>query len=136
MSRLIPKPSTRHGALIELAVIVALAVGLAFLVQTFIVKPYRIPSGSMEPTLDIGQRVLVERVSYHFGDPGIGAIVVFHPPQGAETQRCGAPNAGGARRERAPKPPRRSPRSTSSNGSSRAPATSCRSRTGTRWSTG
>ena len=95
MSRLIPKPSTGHGALIELAVIVALAVGLAFLVQAFIVKPYRIPSGSMEPTLDIGQRVLVERVSYHFGDPGIGAIVVFHPPQGAETQRCGVANAGG-----------------------------------------
>jgi signal peptidase I len=71
-------------------VIVALAIGLALLIQAFIVKPYRIPSGSMEPTLDIGQRVLVDRVGYHFGDPDIGDIVVFHPPVGAEGQaRCG-----------------------------------------------
>jgi signal peptidase I len=71
-------------------VIVALAIGLALLIQAFVVKPYRIPSGSMEPTLDIGQRVLVDRVGYHFGDPDIGDIVVFHPPAGAEgRQECG-----------------------------------------------
>ena len=70
--------------------IVALAIGLALLIQAFVVKPYRIPSSSMEPTLAIGQRVLVDRVSYHFGDPDIGDIVVFHPPEGADTlQRCG-----------------------------------------------
>jgi signal peptidase I len=80
---LIPKPSTGRGALIELVVIVALAIGLALLIQAFLVKPYQIPSGSMEPTLHIGQRVLVDRVSYHFGDPQIGDIVVFHPPEGA-----------------------------------------------------
>jgi signal peptidase I len=71
-------------------VIVALAIGLALLIQAFVVKPYRIPSGSMEPTLDVGQRVLVDRVGYHFGDPDIGDIVVFHPPVGAVgQQRCG-----------------------------------------------
>jgi signal peptidase I len=43
-------------------VIVALAIGLALLIQAFVVKPYQIPSGSMEPTLDPGQRVLVNRV--------------------------------------------------------------------------
>ena len=36
----------------------------------------------MEPTLDVGQRVLVNRFLYHFTDPGIGDIVVFHPPEG------------------------------------------------------
>jgi signal peptidase I len=80
---LIPKPSTGRGALLELIVIVALAIGLALLIQAFIVKPYQIPSESMEPTLDVGQRVLVDRVGYHFGDPQIGDIVVFHPPEGA-----------------------------------------------------
>jgi signal peptidase I len=80
---LIPKPSTGLGAVVELIVIVALAIGLALLIQAFIVKPYQIPSESMEPTLDVGQRVLVDRVSYHFGDPQIGDIVVFHPPEGA-----------------------------------------------------
>ncbi len=83
MRPLIPKPSTGLGAVVELIVIVALAIGLALLIQAFIVKPYQIPSESMEPTLDVGQRVLVDRVSYHFGDPQIGDIVVFHPPEGA-----------------------------------------------------
>jgi signal peptidase I len=90
LSRLIPKPTTGRGALIELVVIVALAIGLALVIQAFVVKPYQIPSASMEPTLDIGQRVLVNRVIYHFKDPEIGDIVVFHPPQGAVAgTRCG-----------------------------------------------
>ena len=70
--------------------IVALALGLALGIQAFVVKPYQIPSESMEPTLEVGQRVLVNRFVYHFSDPGHGDIVVFHPPQGAETGRCGA----------------------------------------------
>jgi len=92
LSPLIPKPSTGRGALVELVVIVALAIGLALLIQAFLVKPYQIPSPSMEPTLDVGQRVLVDRVSYRFSDPDIGDIVVFHPPQGAVSgsgQQCG-----------------------------------------------
>jgi len=57
-----------------------------------VVKPYQIPSGSMEPTLDIGQRVLVNRFLYHVKDPKVGDIVVFHPPAGAEGgagEQCG-----------------------------------------------
>jgi signal peptidase I len=83
LSPLIPKPRTRRGALVELIIIAGVAIGLALLIQAFIVKPYRIPSGSMEPTLDIGQRILVDRVSNHFSDPDVGDIVVFHPPEGA-----------------------------------------------------
>jgi signal peptidase I len=83
LNPLIPKPNTGRGALIELVVIVALAIGLALLIQAFVVKPYQIPSESMEPTLDVGQRVLVDRVSYRFSDPAVGDIVVFHPPIGA-----------------------------------------------------
>jgi signal peptidase I len=74
-------------------VIVALAIGLALGIQAFLVKPYQIPSPSMEPTLDVGQRVLVNRLSYRLGgDPDIGDIVVFHPPEGAVSaggQQCG-----------------------------------------------
>ncbi len=76
--------------------IVALAIGLALLIQAFVVKPYQIPSPSMEPTLDVGQRVLVNRVGYHLGDPEVGDIVVFHPPAGAEDGReCGVQQAAG-----------------------------------------
>jgi signal peptidase I len=81
---------SRAGSLVELVVIVAVALGLALLIQAFIVKPYKIPSGSMEPTLQIGQRVLVDRIGMHFGGPSVGDIVVFHPPQGAEQQDCGS----------------------------------------------
>ncbi len=87
----LPRPQSTLGAIVELLAIVAFAVGLALLIQAFIVKPYVIPSGSMIPTLEKGQRVLVERVSYHFSDPDIGDIVVFHPPQGAQEERCGDP---------------------------------------------
>ena len=70
--------------------IVALALGLALLIQAFLVKPYQIPSGSMEPTLDIGQRVLVNRTAFHFSDPKPGDVVVFHPPSGVGTEpECG-----------------------------------------------
>ncbi len=85
----LPRPQSTLGAIVELLVIVAFAIGLALLIQAFIVKPYVIPSGSMIPTLEKGQRVLVERVSYHFSDPGVGDIVVFHPPVGAQSERCG-----------------------------------------------
>jgi signal peptidase I len=80
-------------SIIELVVTVAIAVGLALLIQAFIVKPYRIPSGSMEPTLAIGQRILANRMIDH---PSIGDIVVFHPPAGADPQsaQCGDPNQG------------------------------------------
>jgi signal peptidase I len=66
-----------------------LALGLALGIQAFIVKPYQIPSSSMEPTLDIGQRILVNRFLYTFSDPAIGDVVVFHPPRGADVDRCG-----------------------------------------------
>src|SRR5581483_11918433 len=67
-------------SLIELVLTVAIAVGLALLIQAFIVKPYRIPSPSMVPTLAIGQRVLTNRL---FSHPSVGDIVVFHPRSGS-----------------------------------------------------
>jgi signal peptidase I len=65
---------------LEVLVIVAVAVGVAFLVEAFLVKPYRIPSASMEPTLAIGQRILVNRLGAGSHDLHVGEIVVFHPP--------------------------------------------------------
>jgi signal peptidase I len=81
-------------SIIELVVTVAVAIGLALLIQALIVKPYRIPSGSMLPTLHIGQRVLANRLINH---PSVGDIVVFHPPHGADLGNgiCGAGNQGG-----------------------------------------
>jgi signal peptidase I len=82
-------PKSKTNSIVELVVIVLVAVGLALAIQAFIVKPYRIPSGSMEPTLKIGQRVLVNRLGTNFKGPHVGEIVVFHPPKDAEQQICG-----------------------------------------------
>jgi signal peptidase I len=78
-----------QNSLLELVVIVAVAIGLALLIQAFLIKPYRIPSESMEPTLDVGQRVLVSRFNYHFSGPDRLDVVVFHPPKGASSNTCG-----------------------------------------------
>jgi signal peptidase I len=77
------------GSIVELVLIIAVALGLALAIQAWIVKPYKIPSGSMEPTLSINQRVLVNRIGMNFSNPSVGDIVVFHPPRDAEQQICG-----------------------------------------------
>jgi signal peptidase I len=89
-----PEKKTGIKQLIELVVTVGVAIGLALLIQAVIVKPYRIPSPSMVPTLAIGQRVLTNRLINH---PSVGDIVVFHPPRGADPQPavCGNPGEGG-----------------------------------------
>jgi len=78
---------------VELVVTIAVAVGIAVLVQAFIVKPYKIPSSSMEPTLAIGQRILANRMINH---PSVGDVVVFHPPSGADSPQgtCGVADEG------------------------------------------
>ncbi|HET9719309.1 MAG TPA: signal peptidase I [Solirubrobacteraceae bacterium] len=90
------KPKSAAANALELVVTVAVAVGLALLIQAFIVKPYRIPSGSMIPTLAIGQRVLTNRLDTH---PSLGDVVVFHPPLGAGAERCADPRQGQGSRQ-------------------------------------
>lgn len=67
---------------------------LAVLIQQFAVKPYKIPSLSMAPTLVEGQRVFVDRTGLS-GALRRGQIVVFHPPSGADradpVAQCGRP---------------------------------------------
>jgi signal peptidase I len=87
--RLRKRPRSTLGSIVELIVIVGVALGLALGIQAFLVKPYKIPTGSMEPTLEVGQRVLVNRIGMDFGDPHVGQIVVFHPPANAEEGECG-----------------------------------------------
>jgi signal peptidase I len=84
---------TMLGSLVELVAIVAVALGLALAIQAFLVKPFRIPSESMVPTLQVGQRVLVDRVTPRFGnDYERGDVLVFTPPAGADTNSCGVPD--------------------------------------------
>ena len=64
----------------ELPGLILMAFILALLIKTFLVQAFFIPSGSMEPTLMPGDRVLVLKVPYYFHDPRRGDIIVFEDP--------------------------------------------------------
>jgi signal peptidase I len=69
----------------ELPILVAVALILSFLLQTFVGRVYLIPSESMEPTLHgcagcTGDRILVDKITYRFSAPGPGDVVVFKGP--------------------------------------------------------
>lgn len=57
--------------------LLVIALVLAFLLRTFVVQVFYIPSSSMEPTLSINDRMIVEKVTYRFREPRRGEIVVF-----------------------------------------------------------
>lgn len=61
----------------DIPVTVLIAVSVVLFITTFIVKPFSIPSGSMEETLAIGDRVLVDKVTYRFRDVERGDVIVF-----------------------------------------------------------
>jgi signal peptidase I len=61
----------------ELPVLLFVAFLLAFLLRTFVVQVFYIPSSSMEPTLQINDRMIVEKITYRFREPRHGEIIVF-----------------------------------------------------------
>jgi signal peptidase I len=85
------KPTgTKKGAvqfLRELPVLLLVAFLLALLIKTFLVQAFYIPSESMEPTLHIGDRVLVNKVVYHLHSPRRGDVIVFSDPHAAPVHR-------------------------------------------------
>ena len=72
--------------LLETILMVALAFLLAQGIKTFVIQPFVVPTGSMEPTIMTNDRVLAEKFSYRFDDPEPGDIVVFDDPAGRHPQ--------------------------------------------------
>jgi signal peptidase I len=80
-----PTRSRRRSALAlarDVVVIVLIAVLVSFLVKTFLVRSFYIPSGSMENTLLINDRILVDEITPRFGGYERGDVVVFRDPGG------------------------------------------------------
>jgi signal peptidase I len=75
----------RQRQIIEWVVLILCALGIAFLIKTFLFQAFYIPSESMVPTLKVGDRVLVNKLSYHLHPVHRGDIVVFGAPPGTET---------------------------------------------------
>ncbi len=72
-------PQTAKGYVLEAVEILVIAVAIAFGIRTFVAEARYIPSGSMLPTLKIDDRLMVEKLTYHFRTPERGDIVVFNP---------------------------------------------------------
>jgi signal peptidase I len=76
------RPRSALASIIEFVAMVAAAVALATLLRTFVVEPFRIPSGSMIPAIEIGDQVIVNKFIYRFGKPNYGDVVILDDPTG------------------------------------------------------
>jgi signal peptidase I len=77
------KPAWRVA--VEWVVLIAIALGIALVIKSFLFQAFYIPSESMKPTLNVGDRVLVNKLSYDFHDVNRGDIVVFEAPPRAQS---------------------------------------------------
>ena len=80
MTRMVRRHASRKSAFQENLESILWAVALALVIRTFIVAPFKIPSGSMRPTLMEGDRILVNKFLYRFREPRRGEIIVFRFP--------------------------------------------------------
>lgn len=78
-------PAKRGSFFRELPMLLVIAFLLAFLLRTFVVQVFYIPSGSMEPTLQVNDRMVVEKITYRFREPERGEVVVFEGESTAPT---------------------------------------------------
>jgi signal peptidase I len=84
------KPRRRwRRTILEWLGVIGGGIAIALLVEAFLIQAFWIPSPSMEPTLDVGDRVLVNKLSYKFHDVNRGDVVVFDRPSGASTGENG-----------------------------------------------
>ena len=74
------KVRSRRRIAIEWAVILVVAVTASFLIRSYAVQTFVIPSGSMKPTLHVGDRILVNKLSVDFGTINVGDVIVFKAP--------------------------------------------------------
>jgi len=84
-----PEKESEGGMLrwiLETVFMVVVAVLLAQGIKAFIVQPFVIPTGSMETTIMIGDRVLAEKITYHFREPEPGDVIVFNDPTARHPQ--------------------------------------------------
>lgn len=82
---IIDRPPDQRSLAREVVGIAGAALVIAFLVKTFVAQAFFIPSGSMLPTLEVDDRVVVSRAAYRLHDPHRGDIVVFESPRGEKS---------------------------------------------------
>ena len=83
-----PRARKPNRWIVEVLVVVVIAIVIAFLLRTYVVATYSIPSGSMEPTLQVGDRIVVDKLSYDLHGIDRGNIIVFSTPP---KENCAGP---------------------------------------------
>jgi signal peptidase I len=81
-----PPQKTTENPWLEGLKTIGLSAVLAFGIRTFVAEARYIPSGSMLPTLQINDRLIVDKLGYHFKNPERGDVVVFSPTDTLEKQ--------------------------------------------------
>lgn len=76
------EPVSIWRSILELVAILFIAVVIAIMLQSFVIKPVMVISGSMSPTIKVGDRLFTDRVTYYFRKPRRGDIVVWRYPPG------------------------------------------------------
>jgi signal peptidase I len=84
----VSKRRSRQRSIIEWLIVIVVAVLVSLLIRTYVFQTFFIPSGSMEPTLQIGDRIIVNKLSVELGTIHVGDILVFKAPKAVATE-CG-----------------------------------------------
>lgn len=79
-----PHATSFFRSLVEWVLIFVIAIAAMLVVRAFVLEPYVVPTGSMEPTIEIGDQVFAQKVTCNLGQsPAAGDIVVFRNPDGS-----------------------------------------------------
>jgi signal peptidase I len=81
-----PEEPRRRSFLAELPGLLITALIIAVVIKTFLVQPFWIPSESMLPTIQVNDRVMVNKLAYKWGEPQRGDVVVFRDPREEEIE--------------------------------------------------
>jgi signal peptidase I len=80
-------PEPEENTWVEWAKVLGISVVLAIGIRQFLAEARFIPTESMLPTLQVDDRLIIEKVSYYFKSPARGDVIVFHPPDGLRQQQ-------------------------------------------------
>ncbi len=92
MSENLPKkkvsesPEQEENLVLEIIKTIGVAIFLSFNIRTFVAEARWIPSSSMEPTLQINDRLIIEKMSYRFNEPERGDIIVFNATEALQAE--------------------------------------------------
>jgi signal peptidase I len=88
-SQPVTRPRIKLNGIAEFVLVVVLVLAVDFVLESVVVKRYRTSSSSMAPTIQVGDQLLIDRLTLRFHPPHRGDVVIFNPPAGSAINACG-----------------------------------------------